>query len=105
MLFRSWEAVNAQREHHPCATELHLTLGNGKLLGTPLSAALAERIGCMQGWAVFLKSEQNDCLNHRLSIFVCIKPNNFFITLFVVRRTMVRVLVTRERLVPTDDPA
>jgi hypothetical protein len=29
-----------------------LTLGNGKLLGTPTLIGLAERVGCMHGWAV-----------------------------------------------------
>jgi hypothetical protein len=37
--------------HQARATELHPTLGNGKLLGVPPSAALAERVACMPGWA------------------------------------------------------
>ncbi len=35
------------------ATELHPTLGNGQLLGLSYSAARAERVACMPGWAHF----------------------------------------------------
>jgi hypothetical protein len=31
---------------------------------------------CTLCWAVFLDSEQSDCLNDCLSIFVCVRPNN-----------------------------